>query len=296
MGIDVVSNVLGVLEGDGNAGFEAASEEQQQLTEEEAVLAEEESGLQSANTYTCSFTPSTVVTTSHGKQAIGTMHVGEQVLAYNSKMHKMELEPVEHVWIHTDNDLVDLTITTTTHAPHSTVGKKSNEVLHTTEKHPFFTLEHGFVPVQNLMLGMHVLQADGQIGVITGRKVVPGTKVMYNLEVAQDHTFTVGDGQWVVHNSCGFVAGDETPGGLQFTDHGAGQANDRNFTAQSIDNIVRNTKGQLFQDSEGRWSWRYQDSRGNVVILNSTKEAIVTVYSYPRSANSGNYIPNSKGN
>jgi len=25
---------------------------------------------------------------------------------------------------------------------------------------------------------------------------------MYNLEVAQDHTFTVGTGQWVVHNEC----------------------------------------------------------------------------------------------
>jgi hypothetical protein len=25
---------------------------------------------------------------------------------------------------------------------------------------------------------------------------------MYNLEVAQDHTFTVGDGQWIVHNAC----------------------------------------------------------------------------------------------
>src|SRR5258708_24546675 len=31
---------------------------------------------------------------------------------------------------------------------------------------------------------------------------MPGTQVMYNLEVAQDHTFTVGDGQWVVHNTC----------------------------------------------------------------------------------------------
>ena len=25
--------------------------------------------------------------------------------------------------------------------------------------------------------------------------------MMYDLEVAQDHTFTVGDGQWVVHNA-----------------------------------------------------------------------------------------------
>ena len=45
-----------------------------------------------------------------------------------------------------------------------------------------------------------MLRADGSVGVITGWKVVPGTEVMYNLEVAQDHTFTVGTGQWVVHN------------------------------------------------------------------------------------------------
>lgn len=72
----------------------------------------------------CSFTPSTEVTTSHGKQAIGTMHVGEKVLAYTPTPHKIEWEPVEHVWIHTDNDLVDLTITPTPHAPHSTVVQK----------------------------------------------------------------------------------------------------------------------------------------------------------------------------
>jgi len=32
--------------------------------------------------------------------------------------------------------------------------------------------------------------------------VVPGTMTMYNLEVTNDHTFTVGTGQWVVHNTC----------------------------------------------------------------------------------------------
>jgi guanyl-specific ribonuclease Sa len=47
-----------------------------------------------------------------------------------------------------------------------------------------------------------VLRADGQWGVVTGWKVVAGTQVMYNLEVARDHTFTVGVGEWVVHNSC----------------------------------------------------------------------------------------------
>lgn len=150
----------------------------------------------------CSFTPTTQVTTNQGKQAIGKLKVGEKVLAYNPKTGKTELEPILHVWIHTDNDLVDLTITTKQHAPHSTKATTTKEVLHTNQKHPFFTLEHGFVPVGQLKLGMHVLSADGHIGVITGWKVVSGTKLMYNLEVAQDHTFVVGTGEWVVHNDC----------------------------------------------------------------------------------------------
>ncbi len=49
---------------------------------------------------------------------------------------------------------------------------------------------------------MHVVEANGQVGVITGWKLVPGVMTMYNLEVAQDHTFVVGVGQWVVHNKC----------------------------------------------------------------------------------------------
>jgi hypothetical protein len=106
----------------------------------------------------------------------------------------MELQPILHVWINHDNDLVDLTITSTTKSGKAT--KPSSEVLHTNKKHPFLTVEKGFVPVGQIKLGMHVVEADGQVGVVSGWKVVPGVKTMYNLEVAQDHTYTVGLGQW----------------------------------------------------------------------------------------------------
>src|SRR5712692_7147639 len=149
-----------------------------------------------------SFAPETRVTTDHGQQAIGTLQVGERVLAYNPKTGKMEQEPILHVWINHDHDLVDLTITTTTKGEHGKPATKTSEVIHTNQKHPFFTMEHGFLPVGRIKLGMHLLRGDGRVGVVTGWKVVPGTKVMYNLEVAQDHTYTVGAGQWVVHNSC----------------------------------------------------------------------------------------------
>jgi hypothetical protein len=152
----------------------------------------------------CSFPPQTLVATNHGKQPIGKLHVGEKVWAYNPKTHKMELEPVLHVWIHQDSDLVDLTLTTLTPAHHGKPTVKTSEIIHTNKKHPFLTIEQGFLSVSKITLGMHIVRADGRVGVVTGWRVVPGVKTMYNLEVQQDHTFTVGDGQWVVHNEgCG---------------------------------------------------------------------------------------------
>jgi hypothetical protein len=102
-----------------------------------------------------------------------------------------------------DNDLVDLTLTTTTPAGHGKAATKMSETIHTNKEHPFLTKEKGFLPVGQITLGMHVQRADGTYGVVTGWKVVAGSEVMYNLEVAQDHTFTVGIQQWVVHNQCG---------------------------------------------------------------------------------------------
>jgi hypothetical protein len=123
------------------------------------------------------------------------MKVGEKVWAYNPKTKKMELESILHVWINHDNDLVDLTLTTVERTQQGRRVTRQSEVIHTNKKHPFFTREKGFLPVGQIKLGMHVLRADGQWGIVTGWKVVAGTQVMYNLEVAQDHTFTVGTGE-----------------------------------------------------------------------------------------------------
>jgi RHS repeat-associated protein len=152
----------------------------------------------------CSFTPTTPVATAQGEQPIGKLHVGEQVEAYNPKTHKMELEPIEHVWIHNDHDLVDLTLTDSTskRTQHGIATTKTSETLHTTSEHPFLTQTQGFVPAGKLKLGMDILQADGNAGVVAGWKLVRGTMTMYNLEVAHDHTFAVGAGQWIVHNRC----------------------------------------------------------------------------------------------
>ncbi len=104
---------------------------------------------------------------------------------------------------------------------HDKTTKPVSEVIHTNKKHPFLTVEKGFVPVGQMKLGMHIVEANGQVGVVSGWRMVPGVKVMYNLEVAHDHTFVVGVGMWIVHNCA--KTGDLFRGG--------------NTTTSKIDNI-----------------------------------------------------------
>jgi len=150
----------------------------------------------------CSFTSDTQVMTAKGEKAIGDLKVGDKVLAYNPKTHKMELEPILHVWKHTDSDLIDLTLTISTPAHDGKPASTESETIHTTSEHPFLTQDQGFTPAGTLKVGMRLMRADGSVGVVTSWKALKATSVMYNLEVAQDHTFVVGDGQWVVHNEC----------------------------------------------------------------------------------------------
>lgn len=146
-----------------------------------------------------SFRAETPVATQKGEQAIGPLQVGEKVWAYNPQTKKMELEPIEKVWLDHDDDLVDLTsVATVKNAQGKAITKK--EVIHTNEKHPFLTKEKGFIPVSQLKPGMHVLEANGQYGLVDKLTLIPGSMWMYNLTVAQDHTYVVGLDQWIVHN------------------------------------------------------------------------------------------------
>jgi len=158
----------------------------------------------------CSFTATMDVATKEGERPLGSLHEGDKVWAYNPQTRKMELQSIKHVWVNHDDDLIDLTITSTHSTRNGTSEQSKSEVIHTNQKHPFLTTEKGFVAVRDLHVGMHVRKADGSLGVITAWRVIPGVSVMYNLEVTQDHTFTVGEGQWVVHN-CGGDAASGQP-------------------------------------------------------------------------------------
>jgi hypothetical protein len=83
------------------------------------------------------------------------------------------------------------------------------EALETTPEHPFFVLLRGWVEADDLQRGDQVRQADGAYGVVSDIAFVARTQPIYNLTVAQAHTFFVGDGRWLVHNCGGQYIGPE---------------------------------------------------------------------------------------
>ena len=140
-----------------------------------------------------SFSVDTEVATLEGPQAIGSLEVGDLVLAYDEETGTTGYYRVTAVLVHEDPVIEYLTI--------------DGEQLQTTPEHPFYTQEAGWEWVDggSLWRGAHVRKADGRYGVVQAVEMVQQPQVMYNLTVAEAHTFFVGDGQWLVHNHCGEI-------------------------------------------------------------------------------------------
>jgi len=181
--------------------------------------------IESGDTCGLSFSADTKVATPNGERDISNLKVGDQVLAYDPQTKQTTIQTVQHVFINHDTDLVDVKLRTenTTpapdgakpqaaangqhqdRAPPQTAGQDQaaqplEETVHTTAKHPFLTVEQGWVQAGQLQPGFHILRADGSIGVVEGVQVIPGAGTRYDLTVSNVHTFEVGSGQWVVHN------------------------------------------------------------------------------------------------
>jgi hypothetical protein len=93
------------------------------------------------------------------------------VLAYDGPSGKVKSEPVQHVFINHDTNLLDVTLAAVPAAQqgnHASTKQQGAalashgsqapppEVLHTTTEHPFLTAELGWVNAQDLQPGEHV--------------------------------------------------------------------------------------------------------------------------------------------
>jgi hypothetical protein len=170
----------------------------------------------------CSFTPDTSVATENGEQPIGDLGIGDYILAYDEKTGSTGYYPIEAVLEHND-------------AVTERVVVDGEEVV-TTPEHPFYTAEGGWTDAKDLESGDHLRKADGSYGVVETVTFEDSPRRMYNLTVGTAHTFFVGEGQWLVHNTCKWLGGG-------FTDDPVGESLAREARAylNSLDPEFRRT-------------------------------------------------------
>ncbi len=137
----------------------------------------------------------TVAKTALAAVAIFTVGVGTPVLALNEKTKLESIQPVTATHVHIDPEIVTLTLET---------DAGVREVVETTPEHPFAVrTPNGLISWVNaidLKKDQNLIRVGGRSGKLLERMVATREKLMYNLSVARDHTFFVGDGQWLVHN------------------------------------------------------------------------------------------------
>ena len=80
----------------------------------------------------------------------------------------------------------------------------NGEEVTTTPEHPFLRANGEWTPAGELAIGATLRHADGSVGRVQAIAFAATPQVMYNMTVADAHTYTVGDGAWAVHNQCRF--------------------------------------------------------------------------------------------
>jgi hypothetical protein len=152
----------------------------------------------------------TIAKTAIAAVAISSIGIGTQVLAHNEQTKLESPQVVTATINHTDPIIVKLTLET---------NDKKLEVIEATPEHPFYALLEPKKNASGIWVNAGELQpnnwlrrANGETGIVKKLEWLTKTKRMYNLTVARDHTFFVGDGQWLVHNQNESPASNFTPG------------------------------------------------------------------------------------
>ncbi len=135
------------------------------------------------------FVAGTEIQTKDGEQRIEDIHVGDWVLSDDPNTPgDIEYKQVLQTFAHDTSELVDVYV--------------GGEKITTTEEHPFWVPDVGWVAAKDLHAGSH-LQTKYESWLDVDKVVKhSGLATVYNFEVAGFHTYFVSDLGLLVHNEC----------------------------------------------------------------------------------------------
>ena len=142
-------------------------------------------------TFQSCFTGDTEVSTENGLIRIEDIKIGDKVWAYNFETGEIELKEILNVFIKENDKILH-------------VSTSDGETIDTTTNHPFYVEDKGWVAAGDLKIGDVLYTVDCDTVEVTDIEIEKFTEpiVVYNLEVADFHTYFVGECRVMVHNEC----------------------------------------------------------------------------------------------
>ena len=137
------------------------------------------------------FVAGTTVLTSAGFVAIENIHIGDTVWAENTLTGEKALKGVVQTFINKTNELIHVFV--------------NGEEIITTPEHPFYSPVKGWTAACKLRAGDILVLHNGEYVVVEKiqHEILESPILVYNFEVADFHTYYVGESSILVHNTCG---------------------------------------------------------------------------------------------
>ena len=135
-----------------------------------------------------SFDGDTLVATENGLRPISEIKIGEKVWAFNEETGEKSLQEVVHLILGEGaKELVDITL-------------ENGEMVTATAEHPFYVNKE-WVNAGDLVGGNVLLSLGGEVVGIKSVRSYRQEQDVYNLTVANDHTYYVGSDEVLSHNA-----------------------------------------------------------------------------------------------
>src|SRR5207244_1353823 len=126
----------------------------------------------------CSFSPDTLVLTDRGEVPIQDVVAGDRVWSREPATGVETWHLVTAARAHEDDE--------------SVVVSLDRDHVEASPRHPFFSVERGWVEAQSLRLGEHVATGEGGYSTVVGVVGMSGRQWLYDLSVEGAHDFFVG--------------------------------------------------------------------------------------------------------
>lgn len=130
-----------------------------------------------------------------GLVAIEMIQPGDVVLAADEETGEVTYKEVIRTFVNTTDEITHVTISD---------SEGQTEVIDSTPQHPFYVEGKGWVEASALHAGMTIWFANGTKGTVEdiSNEGLEEPVTVYNFEVADFHTYFVGESGVLVHNTC----------------------------------------------------------------------------------------------